>query len=289
MSAASLGLVLGAAVLHALWNLAAKQVSGNAVVFVWMYAGLSGLLLLPVVIVSVLRADGPALGLLLLGGSVSAIVHLAYSVLLQTGYRQADLGVVYPVARGVGPALTILVAVLVLGERPSGLALAGAAVILTGVLIVAGRSLLRAGNGSRLRLGLVYGGLTGVAIAGYTLWDNHAVTELGLPPAAYFGATAALQGLLMTVPVWRRRAEIAETWRASWRQVIVVAVLSPVAYILVLIAMQTTSVALVAPVRESSIVIGALLGWWFLREPDPVRRVCGAVVVAVGITLVAIG
>lgn len=65
-------------------------------------------------------------------------------------------------------------------------------------------------------------------------------------------------------------------------------VLSSVAYILVLYVLTTTSVTLVAPVRESSIVFGALLAWWFFAEPHPVRRILGAAAVAAGITLVAV-
>jgi drug/metabolite transporter (DMT)-like permease len=71
--------------------------------------------------------------------------------------------------------------------------------------------------------------------------------------------------------------------------VLVVAACSPLAYILVLRAMQLAPVALVAAGRESSIVVGAVFGWLVLREPRPARRLVGAVVVLVGIGLIAVG
>lgn len=127
-----------------------------------------------------------------------------------------------------------------------------------------------------------------VAIAAYTLWDDFSVSQLGVEPILYFGLAAIAQSLLMLPWVLSRRASIRPTWRSDHRAVIVVAVLSSVAYILVLYVLTTTSVTLVAPVRESSIVFGALLAWWFFAEPHPVRRILGAAAVAAGITLVAV-
>jgi len=94
---------------------------------------------------------------------------------------------------------------------------------------------------------------------------------------------------LLTPGALRRRVRWSATIRPNWRKIGVVAVLSPAAYILVLIAMQTTPVAVVAPVRESSIVVGSLLAWWLYREANPGRRVLGALIVLGGIALIAAG
>ncbi|WP_258934004.1 DMT family transporter [Nesterenkonia pannonica] len=214
------------------------------------------------------------------------MLHIVYAQLLQTGYRKAELGVVYPVARGVGPVLTIVVAVAVLGERPESLALLGGLVVIGGILLVTGRRLLRRSSG--LGVGLMYGSATGAAIAAYTLWDSFAVNGLSIDPILYFGLSGVLQSAVMLPWVVRKRELIAPTWRSDRRAVVTIAVLSPLAYILVLYAMTTTSVALVAPVRESSIIIGSLLAWWLFKERDPLRRLAGAAVVAAGIALIAI-
>ena len=86
----------------------------------------------------------------------------------------------------------------------------------------------------------------------------------------------------------RHRQSLRPAARAHWREILLVAVLSPLAYVLVLEAMRTAPVSLVAPVRESSIVVGSLLAWWMLGEPDPRRRILGALIVLAGIALIAL-
>src|SRR5699024_11284366 len=88
--------------------------------------------------------------------------------------------------------------------------------------------------------------------------------------------------------VRRHRGSLRPVARAHWREILLVAALSPLAYVLVLEAMRTAPVSLVAPVRESSIVVGSLLAWWMFREPDPRRRILGAVIVLAGIVLIAL-
>ncbi len=287
MTSAALALVLSAALFHALWNAAAKGARGSAYVFVWLSSLGSAVLCLPLALVQLHRAGWPWSWTLLVGPVVSAGLHIVYSLVLQTGYQRAELGVVYPVARGVGPLLTMVVALLVLGERPGVAGVVGAVVVLAGILVVATGTRLT--HRDRLVRGLVYGTVTGVAIAGYTLWDNHAVVAWALDPLTYFTFTITTQAVLLTPGALRRRAHWQVTVRTSWPRSAVVMVLSPLAYVLVLVAMQSTPVSLVAPVRESSIVIGSLLAWWLYREADPVRRLTGAVVVLAGITLIAAG
>jgi len=287
VTSAALLLVLSAALFHAVWNAAAKGARGSSYVFVWLNSVGSAVLCLPLALVQLGRAGWPWDWTFLAGPVVSGVLHIVYSLVLQTGYQRAELGVVYPVARGVGPLLTMLVALLVLGERPGLAGVVGAVVVLAGILVVATGN--RVAHRDRLVQGLVYGTATGVAIASYTLWDNHAVVTWGMDPLIYFAFTITTQAVLLAPGAVRRRAHWQVTVRTSWPRSAVVAVLSPLAYVLVLIAMQTTPVSLVAPVRESSIVIGSLLAWWLYREPNPVRRLIGAVVVLVGIGMIAAG
>ncbi|MCG7310903.1 EamA family transporter [Brachybacterium sp. ACRRE] len=286
MTPSALALVLTAAVLHALWNLAAKRASGDGYVFVWWYNVFSAVLWLPLGLVLLARAGWPWGWELLVGPAVSAVFHIAYQLCLQTGYQRADLGVVYPVARGTGPLLTVVLALTVLGERPGWPAIAGAVVVIAGIVVVAtgGARALR----HRASTGIAWGVATGAGIAAYTLWDDHAVTTWSLAPVVYFSFGCTLQALAMTPGALRRgrAAPVGGVLRRRRREVGVVAVLSPLAYVLVLEAMRTTPVSLVAPARESSIVVGSLLAWWLFREPDPVRRVLGAAIVLGGIVLI---
>lgn len=286
MSTAALAMVLAAAVFHAVWNLAAKTAKGDTTIFVWLYYSLGCTLTLPAGIAYAVHSGASYGWELPLASFITALLHISYAMLLQTGYRKADLGVVYPVARGVGPVLTILVAVCFLGERPEAIALVGSLVVIGGILIVTGHKLFQRASG--LTTGLFYGGVTGAMIAAYTLWDNFTVNTLGVDPILYFGLGGVFQSALMLPWVLRKREQIRPTWAADRRSVIIIALLSPLAYILVLYAMTFTSVALVAPVRESSIIIGALLAWWLFKEKDPARRLLGAAVVVLGIFLITL-
>jgi drug/metabolite transporter (DMT)-like permease len=141
------------------------------------------------------------------------------------------------------------------------------------------------------RAGLLFGLLTGAAIAAYTLWDNFSVNHLDVPPVPYFVLGIVLQLPWLTALLATRRdpVRIGDVWRETRGPALVVGLLSPLAYILVLRALQMAPVALVAPARETAIVIGAVYGWLVLKEPRPARRLVGAVVVLAGIALIAVG
>ncbi|BCJ28832.1 DMT family transporter [Actinocatenispora sera] len=282
----TIGFVLAAAVLHAVWNLAAKRYHGDGSVFVWSYMTLGAVLCLPLALLVLARDPGAWSWRLLIGPLVSALIHIVYSLVLQAGYKRAELTVVYPVARGVGPLLTVVVAVAVLGERPGLPALAGVALVLAGITVVT--TLKRQHGGRPLASGLGYGAATGAMIAAYTLWDDHAVTRWDIAPIAYFGIAVTMQAALLTPAAVRRRDAIRPALTRYWREIATVAVLSPAAYLLVLVAMQRLPVTIVAPARESSIVVGSLLAWWLFKEAQPLRRVAGAAVVLTGITLIAL-
>ncbi|MGO2614705.1 MAG: EamA family transporter, partial [Brevibacterium aurantiacum] len=136
MTPAVLGLVLFASVAHALWNIAAKSVSGKGYAFVLAYHGLSAILLAPIAIWLLASGAHEFSPSLLGAAALSAIFHIAYSVSLQSGYDHAPLGVVYPTARGVGPIITIIIAVLFLGERPTPPETIGAFVVIAGIAVV---------------------------------------------------------------------------------------------------------------------------------------------------------
>ncbi|MFD6072231.1 EamA family transporter [Amycolatopsis lurida] len=290
MNATALSFVVIAAVIHAGWNLAAKRIRRGGARFVWAYYSLSAILLVPVMAVSLAVEPQRPQWTWLFAAVVTAVFHVTYGIVLQRGYAVGDLSVVYPVARGTGPLISVLAAVVLLGERPGVLGLLGAFLVVAGVLVIGtGRAPAHADAADRVarRKGLVYGLLTGLTIAAYTLWDAHSVTGLGVPPIVYFGTGAIVQSLLMTPYALKDRDEVSWLWREHKREVLVVGALSPVAYLLVLYALQIAPVSLVAPARELSIVLGGLAAWLVLGEANAVRRLAGSLVVLAGITAIA--
>jgi drug/metabolite transporter (DMT)-like permease len=283
----ALALVLAAALLHALWNLAAKGVAEDRLLFVWLYASLSAVVWLPIAVVWVVVHDERPTWTWLGAAALSAAMHIAYQLVLQRGYAEGELNLVYPIARGTGPLLTFVVAVAVLGERPGLVGALGVLLVVTGVLLISYSP--RTLHGPGARAGVLWGAVTGVTIAAYTLWDSHAVTDLDVPPVTYFVLGLLCQVPALTVMTGSRLRQVRRAWPALRRPAVAVAVLSPLAYIFVLRAMQEAPVALVAAARESSIVVGALFGWLVLKEARPVHRLVGSLVVAAGIAAIVLG
>ncbi|PRE11358.1 DMT family transporter [Burkholderia multivorans] len=285
MQSGTIAIVLAAAVAHAVWNLASKYKREDTLVFVWAYSCVSTLLCVPIGIVQIVKGQQTIDWQLAAGAAVSAALHIVYSLTLQAGYDRAELGVVYPVARGTGPLLTILFAMLFMGERLTPVAMLGACLVVAGIFVVTGHPFT---HGRAPLKGMLWGVATGAAIAGYTLWDGYSVTTLHLAPVSYYAGTLLLQSLIMTPSALRRGHRILAAFRVDAVPILVVAVFSPLAYVLVLTAMLSAPLALVAPLRESSIIIGSLLAYWLFGEDHLARRIAGAVVVLAGIAAISL-
>lgn len=286
MTAAALALILAAAIIHASWNYFLKR-SGGGTVFVWLFASLSALIYLPLA-AFVIVWQKPAFGWVHFGLMfASAVLHTAYYLLLDRGYRSGDLSVVYPIARGTGPLITVLCAVLFLGEHPSSIAVAGALFIGCGAVVLTGdpRSLRKSGNYQAVGFAL----LTGCMIASYTLVDKIAVAAWLIPPLVQDWATNVGRVLLMTPMMLGRRHEIGPTWRRAKKEIVAVALLCPLSYILVLTAMVFTPLSYVAPAREISILVAALMGTQLLAEGNVAQRLTAAAAMVAGIICLAVG
>jgi len=284
----ALTLILVAALLHATWNYCAKR-AGGGLPFVWIVGAIICTGYVPV-LTGYCFWKRPVLpagaGWWILG---SGVLKTSYSLFLQRGYRTGDFSLIYPLARGTGPLLSTLAAIAVLGERPSPLAISGGLVIIAAIFFLTDGTKLFHESRTHLRIAIKYGLVSGLFIAAYTLWDRHGVSALHVPPVLYDGGTAFTQLALLTPFALRRRNEVAAEWRDKKRWAFGVALLSPIAYVLVLTALSFTPVSYVAPAREVSIVIGAFIGARMLKEADGQRRVWAAVAMAAGVIALALG
>src|SRR6266542_4033561 len=241
MSALALVLVLCAALTHATWNMLAKR-SGGGLAFIWLFGAASTVLLLVPALVA-LAIERPHLGaaqFLFIAGS--GILHIAYFLLLQGGYRAGDLALVYPSARGAGVLLSTFGGIVIYNEHPGGVALAGAVAVTLGIL-ASGRISGRAAAGPAL----AYAVATGVVIATYTLWDKHAVDALAIPPLFYYWGFNLITVIGLSPLALRDRAAVRLEWRRSRREVLGVGLLAPTSYVLVLSALVFSPVSYVAP------------------------------------------
>jgi len=286
MTGLALALILAAAFIHASWNFLLKR-SGGGNAFVWLFGTLSALIYAPLA-AGIIWWQQPHFGWQHYGFmAASAVLHTAYYMLFDRGYRSGEFSLVYPMARGTGPLITMLVAVLLLHERPGPVAIGGALLIGSGAFLLTGdpRKLRESGNLHAVGFAL----LTGCTIASYTLVDKLAVAAWLIPPLVQDWATNLGRVVLMTPLALRARAELVPTWRRAWKEIVGVAVLCPLSYILVLTAMVFTPVSYVAPAREISILIGTLMGARLLQEDNAGRRTFAAAAMVGGIVCLALG
>lgn len=284
MPLTALALVLLAACTHAIWNLSAKRAAGCRH-FVFLYSLLAVVLYLPVVIWVLWHTQTrftPLHWLALLGTSV---LHLAYSLSLQAGYRSSDLSLVYPVARGTGPLLSFFLAIVLLGETPGPDALLGVLLVVGGIVLVSG---LLERRHKDLRRGLLWGLLTGCCIASYTINDGWAVATLLISPVLVDYAGNLFRALVLAPGVWRDRAVAVVEARRYLQHYATVSVLGPLGYILVLYAMQLAPVSHVAPARELSTLVGTVLGALLLKERVTAARLLGVCCIVGGVVALAL-
>ncbi len=269
MPAAALAFALGAAGLHALWNVLlarARDVEAATAaalpVAVLAFAPAAGVWW---------RVDGAAVPFV----AGSSAVELAYFALLAAAYRRADLSLVYPLTRGLAPVLVLAAGVAFLGADPSSGEIAGVGLVAVGIVLVRGMR----GRADALAIVLTLG--IAACIATYTLVDRSGVRHAN--PLAYLELVLIGPALVYPLAVGRRRVR-AELSRAS----VVAALAMFGGYTLVLAALQRASAASVAAVRESGVVIAVALAAVVLREPVGPRRAAGAALVAGGVAVIAL-
>ena len=278
------GLIALGALAHSSWNLLLKRVGHTTYDLLWWTFIVGAVALAPLGITSLVGAGFQWHWVAI--AAVCGIFEVIYFSLLQNAYRSGDVSLIYPMARGTGPTLSVIGAIVILGERPSPLAIAGVAVVVAGIAVISTAGARGAGK-ARLK-SVLYGLSVGFYIACFTLWDGWAVGTLDLPPVGYYWMALIGQVVFMT-PLALRTKDITASLKAHPWVTVAIGVLAPMSYMLALTAIQLSSVSLVAPAREVSVVLVALGGAFFFGEKHVVQRVIGSVVVLSGVALLALG
>ena len=277
-------LLLTSAVMHALWNLILKQSEVKYVAMNWqvLLGGAAAILAL-----LFLGLPPRSLWLFTL---VSAVLEVLYFFLLMYAYTDHDFSVIYPVARGAAPALVVIWAALFLREIPTTLGLSGIALIILGLIIIGGTSLLNNHDHKPHLKGILLALGVAIIISVYTIVDGIAVKqqpEAALPYALSMFALVPL----MTTPVVVQKygwGAYVRAWREQRFRLILGGILGVVAYTTALYAYSFAPLNYSEAIREVSVVMGALLGWKFLGEEMGSYRLLGAIVIFAGISLIAL-
>ncbi|MFT3665921.1 EamA family transporter [Piscinibacter sp.] len=278
LDGAVLAAVLLGALLHASWNALIKSGSDKSLDTALIH-GLGIVVALPLVAATGLpaRASWPFLG-------ASIVVHLGYYLALVGAYKHGDLGLTYPVMRGLAPPLVALASAAVIGERLGATAWAGVLAVSLGVIAIGlSRGIVGGGQrGTALRYALANAAI----IALYTIVDGLGVRASG-NALAYVATLFVFEGMpYLALVLWRRRARMQATLahvRARWPLALAGTAASFGSYAIALWAMTKAPVALVAALRETSVLFAALLGALWLKEGFGALRLGGTALVLAGV------
>lgn len=267
-------LALAAALLHASWNLWVKQ-SGDRWISLWGQMTAGG-----AICAVILLFTGWPSNLAWWPVIASGVIHVVYIGTLARAYNIGDFSVTYPIARGTGALLAAIGGVLFLSDHLTALSVVGIVIAILGILLLAGKA-----DSSHVEAAL----LVSLTIGAYSVVDGHGSRMTGgnLYPLVLFIAT----GVSITVAgiAMGRTRDMVSAMKSRAHLFALAGSASALTYWMVLIAMQHAPVGYVTALRESSVVIVALVGTRYLGEADMRRRVISALIVVAGLAVLIVG
>lgn len=270
-------IVLAAAAMHAGWNalLKIRLEPFLAMVLIHLFGTL---ITLPVLFVTGWPKAEAMVWL-----AASTLIHVGYYFALAAAYDRADMGQVYPIARGSAPLMTALLGVSVFGEAISLSSGIGIAILALGIFVM---SMPSARDATRMdRKALLYAGLTAVTITAYTISDGVGARVSG-DPLAYIAALFVLDGLTLTVLAFLVRGwNGLKPMMGFLPQGLAGGAMACGSYGIAIWAMTVAPIPLVAAVRETSVLWGAAIAVIFLKEPLRANRIVAACLIVAGLVM----
>lgn len=294
MTALATLMVLGSALMHATWNMLAKR-SGHPLAFLWLVNVASMVIFLPVFAWALWEYGLPASSLPFV--IATGILHILYISFLSQAYRYGALSIAYPISRGTGVMLVPIIAVPLLGEETAPVGLLGIGLVLLGIIglhiheIIGAFDPQRAETTIQHRMasnrGAIYALITGLTIAAYSLVDKVGVEHAHPLVYGYLIFVSMTIGLTPYV-LSKLRTDAWRELRANPLLVAIGGLFVQGTYLIVLAAMTIAPVSYIVPLREVSVLFGALLGMVFLKELMTTQRVIAALVITSGVILIAL-
>ncbi|MBD3176067.1 MAG: EamA family transporter [Armatimonadia bacterium] len=285
MSSAALLLVLTSAAVHAYWNYLYKQAKDKQAFPV--YKSIASWIMLTIAGTIAWRLQPPESLEFIPHAVLSGFCYAGYFIFMSAAYEHGDLSVVYPISRGVGPALAAVGGFVILHEKLTGMGVVGVGLILSAVVVISAA----AGRGVKTEdadplLGALFACLVGLMIAVYGV--NDAVGVRKAHPLIFLMVGVGVS-LLVLIPwqIWRHgRRRIARAWHQEWRMYLSCSVLDTSSYVLYLLALQLAPTAYVTPTRSVSVILAAVAGVALLKEAQGVLRIGSAAAVVAGVLLI---
>jgi len=271
-------MVILSSVLHASWNVIAKQYSGNySLIYLSFCIGF--VLCFPFAYphFALISNWKTILPLIICTG----LMHAIYGFLLSYTYHNGDISTLYPIVRGSGIVGSVFFGIVLLGEKLPTLALLGIVTVVMGIALL---SYKRDREATPLR-GILLALLSGAFIMTYTILDKLIVDRVH--PLVLMASSQLISAtVFLPYVILKRKDEFKHTIRFLWRPVLSVAVLALASYLIILYAFQIAPLSRIVAIRELSVVFGAIAGYAFLKEDFSRTRLAGVIIVVLGIVLV---
>jgi len=268
--------VLFAALLHASWN-ALVKIGGDGLLTIFLFKALSA----PVAATMLIFTGFPNIDSMPYAFG-SGVILLFYCIFLGHAYQNADFSLVYPVARGVAPPAVALLAMVFVGEALESSVFIGTAIVSIGILLLTYARRID----HKVMLGLVSAAGVGITIAAYTLVDGIGARRSGDAIAYIAFLNLATFLPLGTFVMVRRRRAAVELVLAEWRRGLIGGCIMYMAYGIVIYALTRAPMGMVSALRETSVIIAAVIGTWMMNEPFGMRRFVAACVVTAGVCII---
>jgi len=283
----AVALVVLSCALHASWNLLLKRAE-NKLAFTALFLAVTPFLFAPMLLPLFVHTP-PLVGWICILATGS--VYAAYFIGLAQAYLVSDLSLAYPLSRGLGPALTVIWGMVLLGERPSAIGFAGITLVLLGAFTLQWRPRTPLHIRSLFAPSTLPAWFVGTVYSVYSIIDKIAVGHVGVHPAVYIYTTYSVCAAIVFPFAIRRcsREGLWQEWERSRKLCIATSALNIFAYLLVLWAMSlpNTPVSYIIPLRTLSVLFGVILGTEVLGESGRWQKLLAALMLMLGSSLIA--
>lgn len=279
MDSTSFLMILLSATIHASWNFFTKKSLANKIVTLWFGWLIAGLIMTPI---SLLFTDTETISLSWLPYIIlTTFVHAMYVYLLGWSYTLGEMSLAYPIARGIGVLLTVVIVVFTGMEKVSPNGVIGIFALVLGITLIAIKRIRDLEKRNAMKVAV----LVGCCTSFYTIIDK--VSIVYIPPFFYISAMFLCTSLsLMPIMIFKLRAHTMVVWREHKSYCSMIGLSSFSAYLLILFALQKSPTPYVAAVREISIVFGSILGIWLLKEERNKRKLLGIAMILFGAIII---
>ena len=214
----------------------------------------------------------------------SVVIHLFYFAALIEAYRSGDLGQVYPIARGSAPLMTAAATTFIVGENLSLVGWSGIVALVAGVFLLSARGGRELAKIDRRAVGFAL--ITALTICTYSVVDGIGARLSANPNAYSLWLFVGIALVMLPYALLRDGRDVIPAMRIYWRRSFAGGALQVLSYGIAIWAMTVAPIAIVATLRETSVLFGAVIAVVVLKEPLRAVRIAAALLIVCGLVLI---